>query len=287
VPKLVPKLVIGPTQVLLVFLLPATAAGMALLLGAVRAPAGGWIGALGVGVGFLLGHYGLLGRLPPLVPHDATQALFHAVLGTSLAACFDTPRRSGLARLGLRAAVSALAPLLYLKNRVERWEPAEILHHVGALTLAIFVLWYGLDLLARRRRGPSLALVLWLAAAGTSAALMLGRFAINAELAGTLAAILGAAVVVGAMSDTAALEGGALGVVSVTLVLLAAGGVHLSNLPPAAGLALVLAPLAVWPAELWTEAAPPRRAALLRLAFVAVPVGFGLWLAWAHRPGLY
>ena len=86
------------------------------------------------------------------------------------------------------------------------------------------------------------------------------------------------------MSDTAALEAGALGVVSVTLVLLAAGGVHLSSLPPAAGLALVLAPLAAWPAELWAESAPPRRATLLRLAFVALPVAFGLWLAWTHRP---
>jgi hypothetical protein len=270
--------------VLLVFLLPATLAGMALLLGAVRAPAGAWIGTLGVGVGFLLGHYGLVGRLPPLVPHDATQALFHAVLGTSLVACLDTPRRGALARLGLRAAVSALAPLLYLKNRVERWEGAEILHHVGALALATFVLWYGLDWLARRRRGPSLALVLWLAATGTSVALLLSEFAINAELAGTLAAILGAAVVVSAMSDTAALEAGALGVVSVTLALLAAGGVHLASLPPAAGLALVLAPLAAWPAELWAEGASTRRATFLRLAFVALPVAFGLWLAWTHRP---
>lgn len=286
-PRAARKPVIGPSQVLLVFLLPATAAGMALLLGALRAPAGGWIAALGIGVGFLLGHYGLVGRLPPLVPHDANQALFHAVLGTSLAACLDTPRRGALARLALRAAVAVLAPVLYLKNLIGRWDHADVLHHVGVLALAAFVLWYGLDALARRRRGPSLALVLWLAAAGTSAALLLARFAINAELAGTLAAILGAAVLVSAMSETAALEGGALGVVSVTLVLLAAGGVHLASLPPTAALALILAPLAVWPAELWAGSATPLRAALLRLAFVALPVGFGLWLAWAHRPTSY
>ena len=232
-----------------------------------RAPAGPWIGTLGVGAAFLAGHYGLFGHVPPLWPREANHALFHAVLGTALAACFDDPRRRGFARFLLRASLSALAPLVYLKNLVARWELAEILHHVGPLALATLLLWYGMDSLARRRRGASLALVLWLAATGASVALLLSSFAINAELLGTLAAILGAAVVASAVNPNATLEGGALGVVAVTLVLLTAGGVHLASpgLPPAAGLALILAPLAVWPAELWAGNAAPRRAALLRL----------------------
>jgi hypothetical protein len=273
----------GPSQVLWIFVLPAALAGVLFLVAAARAPEGLRIAALGAGLGLLAGYWGLFRRLPPLPPHDSTHCLLYALLGTTLAAAFERPRHGGLGRLAVRALVAVLAPALYLKNLIGRWEAREVALHVGALTLAILVSWYGLDALARRWRGASLPLVLWLAAAAASGGLLLAGFAVNAQWAGALAAIWAAAAVASRISAKFSLEGGAVGVASVALVSFSAGGVYLASLPRAAGMALALAPLAAWLAELGGRSAP-RRAALVRMALVALPLAYALWLAWQHRP---
>jgi len=277
---------IGPSEILLLFLVPATLAGLALMIGARSEPPGRRIGALGVGCGFLGGYLGLFGELPALPPHDAGQGLFYVVLAATLAAWFEGSGRAGpLARLPLRVLVATLAPLLYLKNLVKNWNGDEVLEHVGPIALAILIVWSGMDALARKRPGATVPLSFWLAATGASVGLLISTFAVNSQLAGTLAAILGAATVASWIWPRATLAGGAAGVVAVTLAMLCAGGVHLSALPPFAGLALVLAPLAAWLGELLGAGRmSPRKAVLLRLALVALPVLAGLWIAWEQRP---
>lgn len=277
-----------PMTVVLVFLLPATLAGLALVLGAGRRGAGSggrlrarWMGALGVAIGFLAGYVGLLKQVPPLPPHDASAALFHVVAAAGLLAWFDAGGPVAV-RLAVRALVSVGAPALYLKNLVRNWEGAELLQQLGPIALVTFVLWTGMDALARRRPGAAVPLSLWLGATGLSAGLLWTGAAVNAQLAGTLAAVLGAATVAGWMRSSASLAGGAAGVAAVALTTLAAGGVHLSELPAWSALAFALAPLLAW---LVPESEQhPARAVVLRLALVAVPVAAGLWLAWENRP---
>ena len=277
-----------PRQAALFFLLPAVLAGLALMLGARtrpdetgrRRPGTGWIGALGMGIGFLAGYVALLGWPRGFPPHDANAALFYVVAGAAVLAGCDS--RSPLPALLARLIVCVGAPTLYLKNLVRNWENDELLHQLGPIALAALVLWTGMQAFARVRPGASAPLALWLAATGLSVGLLWTGFAINAQLAGTLASLMGAATVASWIWKRASLAGGAAGVASVILVTLAAGGVQLSKLPDWSALAFALAPLAVWLVPRNDAAA--KRTLFLRLCLVAIPVGLGLWIAWEHRP---
>ena len=283
---------LGPSLILWMFVLPPTVAGIALMLGAGGPGRGGQgeprrrFGTLGCGLGLLIGYWGLLGQLPGLPPHDANGALFYVFLGSTLAAWFEGGARSSpLVRLPLRVLIAALAPLLYLKNLVKNWGPSEVFEHVGPIALLSVLLWVGLDALARKRPGASVPLALWLAATGLSFALLFSGFAINSQLAGTLAAVLGAATVCAWIWKRSTLAGGAVGVLAIALTTLAAGGLHLSELPPLSALLIAAGPLAAWLAELLGAGRmPARRAVLVRLAQVAIPVAAGVWIARDGRP---
>ena len=280
-------------DVLLVFLLPATLAGLGLMLarggrgGAGRRGSGAarWA-PLGVAVGLLVGYWGLLGVVPGIPPHDANGALFYVILGAGLVGWLEGRGGGKPAwRFARWGCVAVLAPWLYLKNLAKRWEWSEFAEHIGPIALAILLLTFGMGALARRRPGATTPLALWMAATGLALALLFTGFAINAELAGTLASVLGAAVVCSWIWPRASLAGGAAGVVAVTLATLAAGGIHLSELPPLSALLIVLAPLAAWLGDLLgARRMPPRRAVLLRLLLVAIPIVAGTWIAFEDRP---
>jgi hypothetical protein len=268
---------VSPTFVLLGLLLPALVAGAALYLGRGSRR----LGALGFGLGLLIGYPAVTGSLPQMPPQDGTQMLFYVSIGLALAAWFEArPGGSLASRFPLRIAVTFLVPLLLMKNRIAHWEPTESFQHVTLAALALLALWSGADALAERRKGATLPLVLWLAVTGASLALLASRFAINSQLCGVVASMLGAAVVAAWLRPELSLARGPIAVPAMLLGALCLGGVYLHELPPLSGLLLVLAPLAAWLGELGPLARlPARRALIVRLALVLIPVAIAYYLA--------
>jgi hypothetical protein len=273
---------VSPAFLLVGLLVPALVAGAALFVG--------WrsrrVGALGLGVGFLVGFPAVVGAWPTLPPRDGTQALFYVALGVTLAAWFEGRRRgaSSTPLFPPRVVIAFLVPLLVLSKLIKHWEPTESVRHVSVAAAALLTLWTGADALAERRKGASLPLVFWLAATVASASLLVSGVAVISQLAGTLAATLGAAVVASWLRPELSFSRGPIAVPAALLAALCIGGVHLAELPPLTGLLLVLAPLAAWFAELGPlSRLPARRAVLVRLAFVALPLALAFYLAWLER----
>lgn len=265
------------------FLLPAVILGSALVFGR-RWPR---LAPLAAGLGFVLGYFGIVGALPSFPPRDSTQMLFFLAAGAGIVGWFEgrASARSQLALLAPRVLLSALVPLLLLRNLVPHWEAPEATRVVALAMLAVLLAWCGTDALVERRKGPSLPACLWLATTGAALSLLISGFALGAQFAGLLAAMMGAAVVATWMRPELSLARGTATVTLVLLGALAITGVHLAELPPVTGLLLLLAPLAAWAPELGPLASlPPRRAALVRLLAVLIPVAIALWVAWDQRP---
>ena len=274
---------VSPGLILLGFLLPAVIVGSALVF-ARRWPR---LGPPAVGLGFLVGHYGVVGALPSFPPPGSTQMLFFLAAGAGMVGWFEGrgTARTQLGLLAPRVVVSALVPLLLLRNLLRHWEARAAFDTVGLAALALLVAWSGTDALAERRKGPSLAACLWLAATGASLSLMISGFALGAQFAGVVASMLGAVFVAAWIRPELSLARGLDTVVMLLLGALCVTGVHLAELPSLAGLLLVLAPLAAWLVELGPLAGlPPRRAAALRFAAVLIPVAIALYFAWDDRP---
>lgn len=268
-------------------LLPALFAGLVLLFlrrgaGADR-PARPFLGALALGVGYLVAHVVIGGKL--LFPGGDAQlagtdwmALF--VLGAVLLA----PLR-GLAATGRWADPLYLALFAVLSFRfpLER-ELADGLGGLAirfALTLAMYAAWAASDRLAERVRGPALPSA-WVAA-GSAIALcaLFSRTAFVAQLAGVLTAGIGAAAVVGWIDRGTRFSSGAIAIAWIGFagVLVQAGRYDL----PYASIALcVLALLAPWcVARSSFETVPVRRALL---ACAASALAGGAAVALAYRP---
>ena len=275
---------------LLGLLAPAVLAGVVLLLGWIgrRAQPDGrdWLGALAVGGGFALGHALFLRDLPSFPPQQATAALFYVACGAvlvGLVASAGWGWRASVARL----AVSLATPWLVLRNLAARWEETRAVGELGVLGLGLFAVWSASERWARRRPGASVPLALWLCAAASSWALLLGRTSSYAQLGGVLAATLGAAVVVAWLRPALALVGGAGAAVLVNGAL-AITGAYIAYLPREAAALLVLAPLAGWLGERGPLARlRPARGALARMLLVALPCGVAVWLAWRSAPQPY
>jgi len=275
--------VVSPTLILLGFLAPAVLVGCALVFGR-RWPR---LAPLAAGLGFLVGYFGILGKLPGFPPRDSTQMLFYLALGAGMVGWFEGrgSARSQLALQAPRLVLSALVPLLLLRNVIPNQDPAEATRTVAQAGLVVLVAWSGTDALAERHEGGSVPACLWVAATGASLALMISGFAVGAQFAGVLAAMMGAAIVSNWMRPGLSVARGTATVVVLLLGALGVTGVHLAELPWAAGVLFVLAPLAAWAVELGPLAGlSTRRAAVLRVAAVLVPVAIGVWIAWDQRP---
>lgn len=244
-----------------------------------------WATALGLALGYAAGHV-LADKAPAFPPREATHRLFYLALAAGLIGVIGGGERvPGAARGLVRAVFSAAVPAWFLRTFFERWELERTLATVLGIAAGVFATWECLRFYGARRPGASLPAVVWTIATLGSAALLKSSNLTYALLAGCLAAMMGAALVVSWRAPRLDLGRGGAGVIATLLACLWMGGTFLSELPANAAVLLAIAPLAAWLGELrFVRARPPWQAVLARMLLVALPAGAALALAIANAP---
>ncbi len=280
-----------PGPILLGVIASALTAGVVLLagrlLGAHRAPAPapGSIEGLALSLGYAAGHPAAAGW-PSLPPLEAADWLFWLALATaagSLALAYLPRRAIWIPRALLAAAVPALV-LWPLRGGADWLVP---LAAAGIAAAAAAAWGMTLDRVALRRPGASLPLILTVAAATTAVALLRSGSLRLAQLAGALAASLGAVLVLSlGASPPRSLAGGGLLTAGTVFFGLWLAGWGYADLPAASAALLALSPIAAWALEEMgaVRRLGPRSSALVLLAAAAVPLAVALVLVWRATP---
>ena len=247
---------------------------------------GRWGVAIGLGVGYLAGHVGILGwpGFPPLEGHlwVAWFAPASAILGTVLSSVAVRDRASwaikGFFVAGLLGCV--------LGTKLEQgWTPGESAIWLGGLWIGLMATWWNLEAQAERLSGPGWVVPLGLVAAGWAVVQGLSGGASLAQLDGVLAStLLGALLTVGLRPGLALIQGGPPVVLTV-LAGLGLTGYFDSEVPASAGLILGVAPWVPWVDRIglvrrrsyWTRAS-------VRFLAVLLTVGAAVFLADAEAP---
>jgi hypothetical protein len=272
---------------------PAVFAGVLLLLAWVSRDSAekasrGWLGALALGGAYLFGQAAAISGLPPFPPIQADDRLFWVVVSAVVLAAVEglLSERWPL-RFALRAGFACFAVWYLLARVLERRELAQTVALVAALGGALWLGWTLLAAWATRRPGASVPLVLWFTTSAVSVALLLSHTAKYAQMAGTLASCLGAAVVVSWVRPSFALGGGAAGIVAVLHASFCIAGVWLAAtpLPTESALLLAAAPFLAAAAEIGPIAKlTPPRAVVARLVLVSLFLAPALFVAWVEAP---
>jgi hypothetical protein len=278
-------------ELLLGILLPAVVALGALLVAWRPLPEAepeggqGWGPPLALWLGYAAGHWALRG-FPPFPPAESLDWLFWLAWAAGAAGCLEAAGRSaGWVRFATRALVSAAAVWLILRARLQSSSGLASAGLVAATGCALLALWALLEGLAERRPGSSLPLVLWTTAAASSVSLVLSGSVVLGQLAGALAAALGALVVVSWWRPAAARFRGAPAVAAVALGGLWISGAVYSELPLASALLLAAAPVAAWEGEApAVRRLKPWQATLARFLAALIPAAVAVAIAFAASP---
>jgi hypothetical protein len=235
-------------------------------------PAVRCLGALAVAAGFVAGGTAL-GLLPlrPELPWDWLPWL-------GLAAVASAAPLPGLLRVALWLSVAALTAW----RVVPVGDGGEVPVGRCRLTIAMGVLTLGLLApLARRRPGPLVPLLLALVAAGGAVVIEQSANAKYAQLAGTLAAALGAVALAAVVSPNRAVATGAVLVTAVLLPGLLAEGYfnNFGDVPLTSFVLAAATPLGLAVPELpGLRALSPRWSAAVRMLAVLVPLAVAVVL---------
>jgi len=276
------------TSAVLGFLVPALVAAAALALGwRGRQPAEGrgWVAALAVAAGYAAGHAAILG-LPPFPPIDVTHWAFYIALAAGMLCGLPWPG-GGTAggRAALRAALALAVPLVVLWPRARHaWSLPQSALWLAGSALAIFALSAALESLVGRRGARGVPPGLTVGTALASATLLASGSALVAQLAGALAAPLGALAVGAWLWPARSALGAALPFASLfsTLLLL---GFHYVEMPASSALLLALFPLSPWLVELAPLRRLPGRAqSAAATVLCGTPAAVAALIAWNARP---
>jgi len=284
----------GPSAVGFGILIPALIAGIVLLVSARRARGEPAVprpiaGALALGLGYLVAHAGL--KAFPAWPWSDDQLdMLSKVYWMIAAAILLAPLRgtSFLARYGnsLYVALFAILPYHYVRAA---GEPRSGLDLAGfGSVLLVYGIWMSLERLASRRPGPSLPIALWGASVGTAAMLLANTSALQAQIVGSLAAGLGAAVVVALIVRGSHLASGAVAILAVAI----GAGVRnavIYDLPTVCWVLVAAAFAGPWLGEIPSlRQRSPRFAGLVAFLAAFVPAAAAAWLAYdARAPSAY
>lgn len=269
--------------------LPAVVAGLAWFIswrlwnGHGAAPQKHWGGPVALAGGYIAA-YLVIVSWPPFPPISASHRMFYlAAFACFIALGESWWARHAYTRWPVRICTTALFAGYLLHPLLEHtWGPVEGFLWLGALTVATAVTWGFLETLAEKRSGMSLPIALWLTCAMAGAAFALSGSAFLGQLAGALAAVFGAAVVVSLWAGGFSLKSGSITTFALLFSGLLCQGCFFAELPVVSGLLLLVAPLAAWIGELQAVAQwRPWKSATLRVAAVALFAGIGLAIALA------
>jgi hypothetical protein len=255
-----------------------------------------WAMPLVTGLLVVLMHPLVVGKVAYLDRGAENAVWLAGVLGAILGVTARLLRLPPIARWAVRALLVAALGLAIAWSFVQnRWGVPEAGAWLAAFTALTCLAWWGAERLADRARGWGVPALLWLLAFGAFNLIALAYSSLKiAQLAGVVAAVAGAAMVVGALRPRFTLAFG--GVHAPVLVVMSAlfaamlGGGAVSNtegLPRLYGPVFALAFLTPLLADVLVDRGPlarvgaraPWQRSLLRLALGAIPViaALGLW----------
>lgn len=229
----------------------------------------------------------LLYGWPTVPPVAATDWLFLLLVGVAALAAVDASWRAPTAvRWLVGLAVSLAVPrLLFQQMLTHTWTGADGWIWTGSLGVALFVVWTGLETLASRVPGPFLPLALTLVASTAALALLTSGSALLGQLAGALAAGLGALFLLTLLRRDLAIARGGVAVPAVALGGLVGIGYFYAELPWTAALLLLGAPLLGWLGELRPlRRLGPWSALAIRTLLVVPALAGAIWVVF-HPPG--
>lgn len=268
---------------ILAVLLPAVIAGvLALLLGRLRERDSGLGVALGLALGVAAGQVVLVGW-PGLLPVDATYRVFHlALAGAVVGVCEALWKDKAPLLWTLRAALVALVLGFLLRSVMEHtWEGSEDVFWLASLFVAVLVFAVPLGHLARTTRGFELLLLLVLLVSAGSAALVFSHSAFLGQLAGCLAAALGAVGVAALIRPSIRLAPGGVPVVTAVFSALVLCGYFFATLPAWSAILLALAPGAAALGGVGPLAKRPSWQVLaVRIVLLLIVAGAAVYLAY-------
>lgn len=280
----------GPSALLFGVLIPAVIAGIVLLVSGRRARAEPEAprpvaGALALGAGYLAAHALLVG-VPPVPGPDVTIPFLGWIFWMAAGAVLLAPLRAApvVARFGNAFYVALFSILPYHLIRQPGPAPAALdFGGFGGVLLA-YALWTATERLAHRRPGPALPAALWAACAGTAAMVLANASASLAQLVGSLAAGLGAAVVVALLVRGAHLASGAIAILAVVV----ASAVRLAivyDLPTVCWVLVACAFAGPWLGEIQSlRARSPFLAGAVAFLAALLPAAAAAYLAFDARP---
>ncbi len=242
---------------------------------------GHWGGAAAVALGYFAGHV-LLASWPPIPPAKAIDWLAYLALAAGAAGL--TQRYWGKrwyaawpVTLLLGCLFAAVLLRSYLQNT---WDRLEGILWIGGLGVAIALLWNTVERLASKRTGASLPLSLWLICTASSAAFLFSGSGLLGQLAGALAAVFGAAVVLAWWAPGISLASGTLTAFVPVYAGLLIQAYFYSELPFWSAALLYLAPFALCIGEQRrVYYMTPWKAALVRLLIIGAPLGIAVGIA--------
>lgn len=271
-------------------------AAYALFLVRRRPPAGGasdpWLegfGALALACGYTAGHFAVTRGWTKEWGAWELQPVWIA-LAALVGGCLQAPgerlaRGAGHAVVTLALVSVVIWPGMRSESEdlVTRWTG---LLGLGALVLALSVTTTSL---ARRVEGPTVPLGLTVALGGAAALALFSHYAKFTLVGGVALALLVPAIVVLGWCRSRRPGSGATLVANAILMALLLGG-YLHQMPDDRAPALCFVLVGVAPSSGWIAAAgglkeTPRRAALVRLACMSVPVLAALAIAWLSSGG--
>lgn len=243
---------------------------------------GHWGGAAAVALGYFAGHV-LLASWPPIPPSKAVDWLAYLALAGGAAGL--TQRYWGkrwYAAWPLMLLLGCLFAAVLLRSYIQHtWGRLEGILWISGLGVATAVLWNTLERLASKRTGASLPLSLWLICAASSTAFVFSGSGLLGQLAGALAAVFGAAVVLAWWAPGLSLASGTFAAFVPVYAGLLIQAYFYSELPFLSAVLLYLAPFALCIGERRSiYYMRPWKAALKRLLIVGAPLAIAVGIAW-------
>ncbi|HET6202606.1 MAG TPA: hypothetical protein VFI25_07365 [Planctomycetota bacterium] len=240
-----------------------------------------WIEPLAFAAGYASAQVALIGW-PAFPPRESTHGLFYLAVAAGTLAPLASSRAIPVAARWIVSAVLAFAvPLLLLRARIEhRWSAGESAGWVFALGTAALAVGAA-SKTASRLPGPASILALLVPLTATAGVLVLSGTALHSQLAGAVAASLGAALALSVRRPGIALSPASTQFVSTLLCSFLVTG-HFSTGVSAINVFLLgLCPITTFLTVRtgWARNLPTWRAAFVQLAASGLPATVSLGLA--------
>ena len=263
--------------------LPAVISGFFLFLGWLwrrNLTDGVWSGALACAIGAMAGFFGILdwSGFPPRLAEGWLPFIAGVAGIAGLLECLVLKKT--VPRIFIGFLLVAAAIWVLIASQRSSWSTLGFAALYAGLCAATLLVLASLDILASRRPGLSIPLCLWVWTAGIAGSLALTGSLRYGELAGVLAATMGAGIVAAFLNSNISFARGAVPVLAPLAIGLVICGYFYSELPISSAPILALSPMILWVGE--SKFATGRRpwiGALMRAGLIALPVGIALILA--------